>query len=68
MMSTETVALTTRNQTYDKKTKRKYEGISLKNNLSINPHPPPPSNDPLTIDKPSCINTFLRPPKSTIQN
>ena len=66
-MSIETVTLTTRNQTYDKPPKKKYEGDSPENTPSINPSPPPPSNAPLTIDKPS-LDTMLGLPKSTIRN
>ena len=65
MMFAEIIALTTRNQTYNKPNENKYEGGSSKNTPPINPSPPPPSNGPLTINKP-ISDTILRPPKSTI--
>ena len=66
MMSVETVVLTTQNQTYDKPPDKKYESTSPDKHPSANISPPPPSNGPLTIDKP-IFDTILRPPKSTIQ-
>ena len=66
MMSTEIVALTTQNQTYDKPIEKKDEGASLEENPPINPSPPPPSNGPLTINKPS-FDTILCSHKSTIR-
>ena len=50
MMSAETVALTTRIQTYDKTPKKKEKGASPEKNPPINPSPPPPTNGPLTIE------------------
>ena len=65
MMSSKTVALTTRNQTYDKPPEMKDEGSSSKKTPSINPSPPPHSNGPLTIHKPS-LDIIFHHPKSTI--
>ena len=65
MMFTEIVVLTTIIHTYDKIPKNKDEGSSFEKTPPINPSPPPPSNGPLTIEKPS-FDTILRPPKSTI--
>ena len=67
MMFNEMISLTTRNQTYDKLPKNKYQGDSSEKTPPFNPSPPPPSNGPLTIEKPS-FDTILRPPKSTICN
>ena len=65
MMSAKTIVLTTRIQTYDKTLEKKEEGASFENTFLINPSPQPPSNGPLTIEKPS-FDTILHPPKSTI--
>ena len=65
MMSVETIVLTTKSQTYDKTPEKKDEGASSEKTLLINPSPQPPSNGPLTIEKPS-FDTILCPPKSTI--
>ena len=64
-MSSKTVALTTISHTYDKPYEKKDEGASPENTPLINPSPPPPSNGPLTIEKP-IFDTVLCPPKSTI--
>ena len=66
MMSVETVALTTRSQTYDKTLEKKGEGTSFEKTPPTNPSPPRPSNGRLTIEKPS-FDTMLHPPKSTIR-
>ena len=66
MMSTETVALTTRSQTYDKALEKKDEGPSSEKTPLINPSPPPSYNGPLTIETPS-FDTILCPLKSTIR-
>ena len=65
MMSAETIMLTTKSQAYDKTPENKDEVASSKKTLLINPSPQPPSNGPLTIEKPS-FDTILHPPKSTI--
>ena len=65
-MSIETVAPTTRNQTYDKTIEKKYEGASIEKTPFVNPSLTLPSNVPLIIDKLS-IDTIFHPPKSTIQ-
>ena len=65
MMSAETIALTTRSQTYDKTLEKKDEGYSSEKTPLVNPSPQPPFNGPLTIEKPS-FDTILHPPKSTI--
>ena len=65
MMSAKTVALTIQNQTYDKPPEKKDEGASSKKTHPVNPSPPPPSNGPPTINKPS-FDTILCSHKSTI--
>ena len=58
--------MTTRSQTYDKTPEKKDEGASLEKTPIANPSPPPPSNGPLTIEKPS-FDTIFHLPKSTIR-
>ena len=65
VMSAKNVGLATRTQTYDKPFKKKDEGTSSNKNPSTSPSPPLPSNNPLTIKKPS-LDTNLGPPMSTI--
>ena len=65
MMSAETVALITISQTYNKTPEKKDEGNYLDKTPPNSPSHPPPSNGPLTIEKPS-FDIILRPPKSTI--
>ena len=65
MMYAETIVLTTGSQTYDKTSEKKDEGDSPDKTPPINSSPPPPSNGPITIEKPS-FDTILHPPKSTI--
>ena len=65
MICAETFALNTQNKTYNKLPKKKEEGDSSKKNRPLNPSPPPPSNDPLTIDKHS-LDIISHPPKITL--
>ena len=65
MMFTETISLNTRNQTYDKPIEKKDEGACSEKYPSTNSSSPPPSNGPLTIEKPN-LDLILRPPKSTL--
>ena len=64
-MSAETIELTTHSYTYDKQTQKKDEGVSSEKSHSTNSSPPPPSNGPLTIEKPN-LDLILHPRKSTI--
>ena len=65
MMFSKTIALTTRSQAYDETPKKKDEGASPEKTPPVNPSHPPPSNGPLTIEKP-IFDMILSPPKSTI--
>ena len=65
MMFTETVSLITRSQSYDKPTEKKDKIASSEKVPSTSSSSPPPSNGPLTIEKPN-LNLILSPPKSTL--
>ena len=65
MMSAETIAFTTHNETYDKPIEKKDEGASFEKDPFTNSSPPPSSNGPLMIKKPN-LDLILHPPKSTI--
>ena len=66
MMSAKKINLTTRSQKYDKPVEKKDESTSSMKVPSANSSPPPPSNGPLTFEKPN-LDLILRPPKSTLR-
>ena len=65
MMSTETIGLTTRSQTYDKPVEKKDENTSSKKVPSTNSSPSPPFNGLVTIEKPN-LDLIFHPPKSSL--
>ena len=63
MMSSETISLTTRSQSYDKPAKKKDESASSEK-VSSTSSLESSSTGPLTIEKPN-LDMVLCPPKST---
>ena len=64
-MSSETISLTTRNQTYDKPVEKKDKNPSLEKIPSTSYSPPSSSNGPFTIEKLN-LDLILYPLKSTL--
>ena len=62
MMSSETINLNTRSQSYDKPVEEKDENPSS-NKAPSTSSPPSSSNGPLVIEKPN-LDLILRPPKA----
>ena len=65
MMSSDTINLQTRSQSYDKPTEKKEDNSSSRKFPSTG-SPESSSTGPLTIDKPN-LEMILRPPKSTLR-
>ena len=64
-MSSETISLNTRSQSYEKLAENKDDNPSSKKTPSTS-SPPSSSNGPLTIEKPN-LHLILCPPKSTLR-